>query len=301
MRGIALRLAPWRRPAARPGLGTPGPRRFSGAAAAGGAAASAGAPSGAAVASLGAPAQFVAAAQAATGAPWWLAIGGSAIVLRVALLPLLWYQLRESRRLAAMTPQLRAIRLECASLSPLPRRAWTTAGRMYRACRAASVQPLALVAVPLLQISVLVYSVVSVRRMVLPGSPLAAEMQQGGPRWHPDLTRADGRWWLPAASTVLLLANLQLAIPAAASPLMRSARNAWQAAAVVALPMFSELPAGRPTPPPASCLGLGIGSKAAVGGKKGGKLGPTPKSPVPLPPLVPSASALGEELPPPPD
>jgi hypothetical protein len=119
---------------------------------------------------------------------------------------------------------------------------------MYRACRAASVQPLALVAVPLLQISALVYSVVSIRRMVLPGSPLAAQMQQGGPTWHPDLTRADGRWCLPAASTLLLLFNLQLAIPAAASPLMKSARNAWQAAAVVAFPMFAQLPAGAHTP-----------------------------------------------------
>lgn len=289
MRGIALRLAPWRRPAARPGLGTPGPRRFSGAAAAGGAAASAGAPSGAAVASLGAPAQFVAAAQAATGAPWWLAIGGSAIVLRVALLPLLWYQLRESRRLAAMTPQLRAIRLECASLSPLPRRAWTTAGRMYRACRAASVQPLALVAVPLLQISVLVYSVVSVRRMVLPGSPLAAQMQQGGPRWHPDLTRADGRWWLPAASTVLLLANLQLAIPAAASPLMRSARNAWQAAAVVALPMFGGLPAGATNPATRKLLGVGHRVESRCGREEGGTIGANPQVSRAPPPLVPSA------------
>jgi membrane protein insertase Oxa1/YidC/SpoIIIJ len=236
-----LARAAWRRPAAQCGFAVPGTRRISGATAAAGA----GAPSAvAAAASLGAPAQFVAAAQAATGAPWWLAIGGSAIVLRVALLPLLCYQLRESRRLAEIAPQLRAIRLECASLSPLPRRAWTTAGRMYRACRAASVQPLALVAVPLLQILALVYSVVSVRRMSLPGSPLAAQMQQGGPRWHPDLTRADGRWILPMASTLLLLSNLQLAIPSAASPLMQSARNAWQAAAVVAFPMFAELPAG---------------------------------------------------------
>ena len=209
-----------RRPRARPLIPTLRTTRgLSGAATAGGAVAAA---------SLGAPAQFVIAAQAATGAPWWLAIGGSTVALRFGLLPLLFYQLRETRRLAALRPGLVAIRQECMSLSPLPHRAWTTASRMYRYCRGASVQPLALIVIPLLQIPILIYSVVCVRKMVLPSSPLAHEMRSGGPAALRDLTRADASWLLPTVSTCLLLANLQISIPATASPFWGFARNLWQ-------------------------------------------------------------------------
>ena len=41
-----------------------------------------------------------------TGLPWWLAVAGSAVALRVALLPAAWYQLRELRRFIALRPQV---------------------------------------------------------------------------------------------------------------------------------------------------------------------------------------------------
>ena len=224
-----------RRPRLLP-LRTPGAARGLSGAAAGGVAA--------ATSSLALPAQFVISAQAATGAPWWLAIGSSTIALRFGLLPLFLYQLRETRRLAALRPALLAIRQECRSLSPPSYQAWTTASRMYRYCRGVSVQPLAIIVLPLLQIPILVYSVISVRQMVLPSSPLASQLRAGGPTALPDLTRADASWLLPAASVCLTLANLQLAIPSSATPFWLFARNLWQALAVLSFPLFTQLPAG---------------------------------------------------------
>ena len=52
----------------------------------------------AAAASLGVVPQALAYAHVATGLPWWLAIGGSAVALRVAILPSVFLQVRESRR-----------------------------------------------------------------------------------------------------------------------------------------------------------------------------------------------------------
>ena len=118
------------------------------------------------VAALGIPAQVVVAAQAATGAPWWLAIGGTTVALRVGMLPLLWYQLAETRRFGALRPQLAAIRDECRAIEPPSARAAQTLLRGWRCCRAASVQPLAIVAVPLVQIPLLIWSLVGIRRMV---------------------------------------------------------------------------------------------------------------------------------------
>ncbi|EOD07657.1 hypothetical protein EMIHUDRAFT_218152 [Emiliania huxleyi CCMP1516] len=112
------------------------------------------------VAALGIPAQVVVAAQAATGAPWWLAIGGTTVALRVGMLPLLWYQLAETRRFGALRPQLAAIRDECRAIEPPSARAAQTLLRGWRCCRAASVQPLAIVAVPLVQIPLLIWSLV---------------------------------------------------------------------------------------------------------------------------------------------
>ena len=197
------------------------------------------------------PAQFVAVIHASTAAPWWASICGSVLLLRLSLLPLVSYQLRETQKMAQMRPALLAIRHECSYLSPAPRRAWATASRMYKHCRAASVQPLALIVAPLVQIPILVYSVVSIRRMTQPGSPYEAELKQGGPTVHRDLTKPDSSWALPLASVAFLLANLQLSMPSSASTLFVTVRNLWQAIALVAIPVFAELPAGMRT----LCLG----------------------------------------------
>mmetsp|Transcript_34898 Transcript_34898/g.103527 ORF Transcript_34898/g.103527 Transcript_34898/m.103527 type:complete len:296 (-) Transcript_34898:741-1628(-) len=196
------------------------------------------------VAALGIPAQVVVAAQAATGAPWWLAIGGTTVALRVGMLPLLWYQLAETRRFGALRPQLAAIRDECRAIEPPSARAAQTLLRGWRCCRAASVQPLAIVAVPLVQIPLLIWSLVGIRRMVDAGSPLTEQMRAGGPGWQRDLTAPHAPGLLPVVSVALIVGNLQLATAGTRSGLFLAVRNGLQAAAVVAYPFFVALPAG---------------------------------------------------------
>lgn len=103
-----------------------------------------------------------------TGLPWWLSIAGTAVALRMALLPTVWYQLREIRRFTALRPQLVALRNECASIESGYTRTRTLLAGMYRTCRRAGVQPLALLAVPLVQIPLLICLLLSTRRFVQP-------------------------------------------------------------------------------------------------------------------------------------
>lgn len=77
-----------------------------------------------------------------TGAPWWATIAGTAVAVRVALLPTLWYQLRETKRFVALRPQLIAIRQEVNRIEPQAARVSTLLRRMYSCCRQAGVQPL---------------------------------------------------------------------------------------------------------------------------------------------------------------
>ena len=108
------------------------------------------------------------AVQLHTGLPWWAAIGGSAIALRVALLPALWYQLRETRRFVALRPRFALLHaeLEKAAMGPGARANAFLRG-VWHTARAAGVQPLAVVGMPLLQLPLLIVALLAARRLVL--------------------------------------------------------------------------------------------------------------------------------------
>ena len=130
------------------------------------------------------------AVQLHTGLPWWAAIGGSAIALRVALLPALWYQLRETRRFVALRPRFALLHAELEKTEMGPgARANAFLRGVWRTARAAGVQPLAVVGMPLLQLPLLIVAVFAARRLVLqPASEArAAELRQGGTAWFTDL------------------------------------------------------------------------------------------------------------------
>ena len=79
----------------------------------------------------------LAAVHAATGTPWWLVLGGSAIALRVAILPAVLLQVRETRRLMALMPQFAIFRQQTAAIEPAAERA-RSACRAYDALCEAS-------------------------------------------------------------------------------------------------------------------------------------------------------------------
>ena len=130
------------------------------------------------------------AVQLHTGLPWWASIGGSAIALRVALLPALWYQLRETRRFVALRPRFALLHAELEKTEMGPgARANAFLRGVWRTARAAGVQPLAVLGMPLLQLPLLIVAVLAARRLVLePASEArAAELRQGGTAWFTDL------------------------------------------------------------------------------------------------------------------
>ena len=201
----------------------------------------------AAAASLGVVPQALAYAHVATGLPWWLAIGGSAVALRVAILPSVFLQVRESRRFFALRPQLLKMRTQFDAVTDPGERALALLGGMRRVCREAGVRPWLIVGLPLVQIPALFGLVWSERQMLLPGSPLAAELREGGAAWFADLTAPDATLALPLLSLAVLVANLQLSMagdPARALSILSIVRNVLQAGSVVFFPFVAELPSG---------------------------------------------------------
>ena len=198
----------------------------------------------ASAAPLGLVEQMLVHVHSAAGLPWWVAIGGSAVALRVAILPTVLYQVRQTRNFVALRPRFVALRNECASIEAPALRARALLGGMWRVCRAAGVQPLGIVALPLVQFPLLLGLIYSVRRMLLPQSPLAAEMRDGGAWWFRDLTTADATGALPLLSLAVLLANLQLLGRNSSGSIVLGLRNVFQAGSVVMLPLCAELPSG---------------------------------------------------------
>jgi hypothetical protein len=147
-------------------------------------------------------------------------------------------------KVAALRPQFIAMRSKYASVTNPNDRAWALARGVWRVCRANGVQPLRVVVVPLVQLPLLLGMVVAVRRMLLPDAPHAPGLREGGTLWFVDLTAPDPKAVLPLISLALLLGNLQLSGAATQNPVWLMLRNVMQAASMVALPLYAELPAG---------------------------------------------------------
>ena len=187
----------------------------------------------------------LASVQLMTGMPWYLTLGGSALALRVALLPSVVFQVRQTRRLMALRPNFAVIRREVSHISSPNERARVLAKRMWAECLRNNVHPLSVVGLPLVQIPLLLGLLISIRRMLLPDSPYATRLESGGASWFKDLTRPDPTAVLPTLSLLILVANLQLSLHGGRpGGLLQGLRNFGQAAAIVALPFYAELPAG---------------------------------------------------------
>ena len=184
-------------------------------------------------------------AQLATGLPWFATIAGSAVALRLAILPTVIHQVRQTRRLLGLRPRFAALRRECAAITSPNERARTLAVRMYAECRQHGVEPLSVIGLPLVQIPLLLGLLVSVRRLLLPDAPHAPALRVGGILWFRDLTVPDPTAALPLMSLLVMLANLQLSLSTGRpGGLLLGLRNFAQAGAVVGLPFYAELPAG---------------------------------------------------------
>ena len=119
--------------------------------------------------------------QAATGAPWWLVLAGSAVSLRVAILPAVLLQVRETRRLLALAPLFAQHRQQVAHIQVPAERARALLGKMRAECDARGVRPLRVVGLPLMQI----LSDRPHRRgscMLLPGAPHREDLVHGAAR-----------------------------------------------------------------------------------------------------------------------
>ena len=187
----------------------------------------------------------LAAVQLATGAPWWMTISGSAVALRIAILPSVMMQVRETRRLMALRPRFAALRAKCATIEAPNERAWKLATLMFKECDEQGVRLSRVVGLPLIQIPALIGAVVAIRSMLTSELPYTAALREGGALTFRDLTAPDASAILPVVSLVVLVANLQLsAAGGRGGGLLQWVRDIVQAGSVVAFPFYAELPSG---------------------------------------------------------
>lgn len=120
--------------------------------------------------------------QTATQVPWWLTIIGSSLALRAALFPLTVTQLRKASLFARVGSQL-------PPPVPPPGSGQTLASqyRIFtkRRLELGAPSPAWLIAVPLIQVPLFIYWIVSVRQMAMAGHP---GFDTGGILWFTDLT-----------------------------------------------------------------------------------------------------------------
>jgi len=153
-----------------------------------------------------------------TGLPWWATIIAVGALTRVASFPLNWYSLRNSSRAVDARQDLSLIRMAYARAKEAAGSRPDAVGaqaRMLRqavlgikaALEKADCRPLRSLAIPFLQLPVMVASVLGARHAILMGDE---SFESGGLAWFADLTVPDPYYIMPVAALAASYASMEL-------------------------------------------------------------------------------------------
>ena len=144
----------------------------------------------------------------ALGLDWWLAIGACTLSIRLALLPMALHGSQQQGKMQGLR----------AELAPLQARMQSSGGTDHAAAdemRALyerhGVNPMRLLALPLLQLPIFMSFFLGLRRL----ADHFPDARSGGAYWFVDLSATDTSYWLPAASGLSALALVRLSVPGA--------------------------------------------------------------------------------------
>jgi YidC/Oxa1 family membrane protein insertase len=153
-----------------------------------------------------------------TQLPWWGTIALSTVGMRVAMLPILRYQLLTFRKLAGAMPEIGfAFQLLRNRLQTIP---ITNVGELakvfsafYRGTSAVmklnEVSMMEIFAYPIINASIFIIFVISTRDLLLTG-PAELGFQNGGISWFADLMQKDSSYVLPSLSVLLSYTALDI-------------------------------------------------------------------------------------------
>eukprot|EP00741_Cyanophora_paradoxa_P025065 tig00000342_g24193.t1 len=152
---------------------------------------------------------FIRAGHEVVGLPWWLAIAGSALAVRLAFLPLVLYSRRVSARYSSLKPHRQlAFALATSSAKEKREQYLDYVRAVWIQCSLFDSNPLKALVAPLAMIPVFISFAWAMRRMAIPGSG----MELGGILWFEDLTLPDvhfpGIMSLAIINCAIVLANL---------------------------------------------------------------------------------------------
>lgn len=175
--------------------------------------------------------------------PWWAAIAGSTIAVRVALLPLALHGTRQQSKMQGLR----------AEIAPLQARIHSSGGTDHQAAQEMqalyakhNISPMNLLALPLLQLPVFMSFFLGLRRL----TESFPDAHAGGAYWFLDLGARDESFWLPAMSGLSALALVRLSVPGATAGMNSTEaeqaefmKKVLSGVTLISLPVASTMPA----------------------------------------------------------
>lgn len=192
--------------------------------------------------------------QSMTGLPWWATFATSTVIVRTAMLPLVYRQILASRKLAAAVPELnflfQLLRQRLKHIDP------RNASEHIRiiliffkgvgACiKLHDISPIQILSSPAASMAVFITFVYSLRQLISTENFLGLE--HGGPMWFIDLTTKDPSFVLPLTAIGLSYSAIELAFTSTAGGAARLTlliKDTLQTLLFLSIPLVLPLPAG---------------------------------------------------------
>lgn len=197
--------------------------------------------------------------QAGTSLPWWATFASTTILVRSSMIPLVRSQIISSRKLAGAMPELNFLlqllkqRLNGIPLSQVDERMRIVSIfiKGVKACLILhDISILNMLYYPLLNISVFVTFIYSLRDLIKNGGSIGTEsLQEGGLLWFTDLTSKDSSFLLPLSAIALSYSSLHVSFSGQGG-LVNQGRvvlllcDVLQSLVLISMPFVLSLPSG---------------------------------------------------------
>lgn len=142
----------------------------------------------------------------ALGLDWWLAIAACTLSIRLALLPMALHGSQQQAKMQGLRAELAPLQARVQSSGGTDHAA---AAEMHALYERHGVNPMRLLALPLLQLPIFMSFFLGLRRL----ADHFPDAHSGGAYWFVDLAATDTSYWLPAASGFSALTLVRLSVP----------------------------------------------------------------------------------------
>lgn len=187
-----------------------------------------------------------------TNLPWWETIALSTIGVRMALFPLVRYQMLASRKLAGAIPEINFLfQLLRNRVSHIPiqnmeeqKKVFSVFFKGVSACLTLhQVRLIEILFYPILNFAVFVSFVYGVRDMVI-HAPIDYDLDLGGIGWFVDLTDKDRTFILPLSALGLSYAALEVTLYQSKGKFILFIKDFVQSILILSIPVITNLPSG---------------------------------------------------------